>query len=183
VNPIWFAVAPGLPFLLTAAALGLHLLMGGQFTLSRPGPVVAILAVLVLGDEIGWRGFALPRLKSRMSGLLASAVLGVIWAAWHLANGILPGLGHYWTAFPAFLVFVLAQTVLFTWIANHTTGSVLLAWIFHAAINVAGAMLAIGNIALQWWLCGLAYMAAALAVALVPRALDGRQGRPRQIPR
>jgi hypothetical protein len=67
---------------------------------------------------------------------------------------------------------VLAQTILFTWIASRTRGSVLLAWIFHAAINVSGTVFAMGNIALQWWLCGLAFGAAALVVALVPRSLD-----------
>ncbi len=177
VGPLWFAVAIGLPFLLTAIGAGLFVLIGGEFRVSRPGVIGLVLVLLVLGEEIGWRGFALPRLRARLGGLAASLVLGVIWAAWHLANGILPGLDLYWSAFHLFALFVVAQTVLFTWIATHTRGSVLLAWIFHASINLAGAVFAFGGIggqALQWWLSGLAFAAAAVIVVFVPGALDRR---------
>ena len=117
-----------------------------------PPVLIVILALLVVGEELGWRGFALPRLQARFGGLGASLILGALWAAWHLANTAIPGLERYWYAFPAFALFVVAQTILFTWIANHTRGSVLLAWLFHAAINVAGSQFAIGDPVRQWWL-------------------------------
>lgn len=172
VPPMWFAVAIGLPIILTLVAVGLHMLIGGEFQLSRAGAAAWLIAFLVVGEEIGWRGFALPRLRARMGGLAASLVLGLLWAAWHLANATLPGFEFYVTAFPAFTLFVVSQTILFAWIATHTRGSLLLAWIFHAAINLSGAVLAFGTTDIQWWLSGLAFAAAAVIVVFVPGALD-----------
>jgi membrane protease YdiL (CAAX protease family) len=126
-----------------------------------------ILAVLVIGEEIGWRGFALPRLQSRHNNLTASLILGVLWAAWHLPNALIPGLDYYFYAFPAFLIWVVAMTVLFTWLAIHTQGSVLIAWIFHASINTTLAIIFIGDTVRQWWLSAAVYAVAALIIVIV----------------
>ena len=165
----WYIVAIGLPIVLALAAIALHVLLGGDYTLRLgDSPLLLVtLAILVVGEELGWRGYALPRLQARYSGLIASLILGVLWAAWHLANGFIPGLERYWYGFPAFLVWVTAQTVLFTWIANHTRGSVLLAWLFHAAINVCGSLFALPDAVRQWWLSAAVYSVAALLVVLV----------------
>jgi hypothetical protein len=88
-------------------------------------------------------------------------------------------LERYWYAFPAFALFVIAQTILFTWIANHARGSVLLAWLFHAAINVSGRRLAIGDPVRQWWLSGAAFGVVALAVLVFQGAALGRQAETR----
>lgn len=175
---VWYGVAIGLPVALAVAVQALHVMLGGALV-SGPGDplaLIAILALLVVGEEIGWRGFALPRLQARLGGLGASVVLGVLWAAWHLANTTIPGLERYWDAFPAFALFVVAQTVLFTWIANRTHGSVLLAWLFHAAINVAGSQFAIGDPVRQWWLSAAVFGVVALGVlAIVGPQLTKRQ--------
>jgi uncharacterized protein len=165
----WYAVAAGLPVALALAALGLHRLLGGAEN-NRPGDplaLVAILALLVVGEELGWRGFALPRLQERFGGLGASLILGGLWAAWHLANTRIPGLDYYGYGFPAFLLYVVGMTVLFTWIANHTRGSVLIAWLFHAAINVTGSIFFVGEPVRQWWLSGAVYGVVALIVLVV----------------
>ncbi len=91
----------------------------------------------------------------------------MLWAGWHLANGTIPGLQAYWYGFPAFLVFVVAQTVLFTWLWNHTHGSVLITWIFHASINVSNSLFFVGDQVTQWWLAGLGFAVIALIVVLV----------------
>jgi membrane protease YdiL (CAAX protease family) len=169
LGSFWYVVAVGLPVALTLAMVELEGLLGGAM-LDGPGDppaLIAILALLVIGEEIGWRGFALPRLQARFGGLGASLILGLLWAAWHLANATIPGLERYWYAFPAFALFVVAQTILFTWIANHTRGSVLLAWLFHAAINVAGSRFAIGDPVRQWWLSAAAFGVVALIVLVV----------------
>jgi membrane protease YdiL (CAAX protease family) len=78
-------------------------------------------------EELGWRGYALPRLQARYSPLAANLILGVLVAIWHLRwfmNGDLPVV-----YFPA----IIAATILFGWIVNRTRGSVLLALLFHAA--------------------------------------------------
>jgi membrane protease YdiL (CAAX protease family) len=161
-------VALGLPFLLGLAAIGLHVLLGASYTYRAGGPLLLslILGVLVLGEELGWRGYALPRLQARYGSLAASLILGALWAAWHLINATIPGMGAYWHSFAAFALFVIPQTILFTWLANRTRGSVLLAWLFHAAINTAGSQLFVGDQVRQWWLSGAVFGLAALIVLL-----------------
>jgi membrane protease YdiL (CAAX protease family) len=165
----WYLVAIGLPLLLALAAIGLYTLFGGSYTFQEGNPLVVtlVLALLVIGEEIGWRGFALPRLQQRYNSLAASLILGGLWAAWHLANGLIPGLSHYWTAFPAFLLYVVGMTILFTWIANNTRGSVFMAWLFHAAINTFGAIFYIGLPVQQWRLSAAVYLVTALIVILL----------------
>lgn len=174
----WYLVALGLPFVLGVLVLGVYtMLVGPRQQPPGAGVLTAVLAVLVVGEEIGWRGYALPKLQERYNSLAASLLLGIVWACWHLINVVIPGLGYYGTAFPAFLLFVVAQTVLFTWIGNHTRASVLLAWLFHAAINVAGSLLFVGDTPIQWWLSGVLYASVALIVVLVlGRELRVRSG-------
>jgi CAAX protease family protein len=166
----WYAVAIGLPLVVAVAALGVQSLAAGTPFVSSTGTPIALmvlLALLVVGEEIGWRGFALPHLQGRYTGLTSSLILGTLWAGWHLANGTIPGLQAYWIGFPAFIFFVVAQTILFTWLSNHAGGSVLLAWIFHASINIANSLFFIGDQVAQWWLAGLGFALLALIVILV----------------
>jgi membrane protease YdiL (CAAX protease family) len=96
-----------------------------------------------LPEEIGWRGFALPRMQPRFGPLLATFLLGVGWAFWHLFFFLMPdhgggpgtGFGALLKNFSIFFVMVLAISVLFTWVYNHTRGSVFIAGILHAAID------------------------------------------------
>ena len=175
---VWYAVAIGLPFVVALLVLGVHALTtGAPFTINTgtPVPLLIILALLVVGEEIGWRGFALPHLQARYNSLIASLILGVLWAGWHLANASIPGLEYYWYGFPAFLAFVVAQTILFTWLANYTRGSVLLAWMFHASINVSNALFFIGEQVKQWWLAGAGFAAIGLIVILIMGPNLGRK--------
>jgi membrane protease YdiL (CAAX protease family) len=166
----WYAVAIGVPLIVAVAVLGVQSVVAGTpFSPSAGTPIalMILLAMLVVGEEIGWRGFALPHLQERYNGLAASLILGTLWAGWHLANGTIPGLQTYWSGFPAFLFFVIAQTILFTWLSNHTRGSVLLSWVFHASINVTNALFFIGDQVRQWLLVGLGFSVFALVVVLV----------------
>ena len=174
----WYVVAIGLPILLGLIAMSLNSLLTGEtlaIDVQQPLTLTVILAILVLGEEIGWRGFALPRLQTHYNSLVASLILGVLWAAWHLPNALIPGLAHYFYAFPAFLIYVVGMTVLFTWLSNNTQLSVLLAWIFHAAINISGAYLFIGDITRQWWLNAAVYMVTALIVIALTTINLGRK--------
>jgi membrane protease YdiL (CAAX protease family) len=164
----WYVVAVGLPVALALAVLGIHGLLGAPISIA-PSEIglTLTLAALVIGEEIGWRGFALPRLQARYNNLTASLILGVLWAAWHLPNALIPGLGHYFYAFPAFLVWVVSMSVLFTWLATHTQGSVLIAWIFHASINATLAIFFIGDTVRQWWLSAAVYAVAALTIVII----------------
>ena len=67
------------------------------------------------------------------------------------------------------------MTVLFTWLANHTRGSVWIAWLFHAAINVSGGFLFIGDNLRQWWLSACVFAVTALILVIVNGSNLGRQ--------
>jgi uncharacterized protein len=160
----WYAVALGLPFVLAGLVWWLA---GAPARAAQPLSLTLILAALVIGEELGWRGFALPKLQKNFSPLISSLILGAFWAVWHLPNALIPGLGYYFSAFPLFFIYVLAMTVLFTWLANRTQGSVLIAWIFHAAINASGAFFAIGDNVRQWALSAAVYSVVAITVSIL----------------
>ncbi|MBK6872663.1 MAG: CPBP family intramembrane metalloprotease [Kineosporiaceae bacterium] len=129
-----------------------------RFAGSGPSVAVTYLATLslvaVLGggqEEPGWRGFALPRMQERMGPLAASVVLGVLWGLWHLPVFILvPGYNFAGAGVASIagsvVVFTAAGTVgqslLLTWLFNHTGGSVLLAVLAHASLNAGTALVA-----------------------------------------
>lgn len=87
------------------------------------------------GEELGWRGFALPRLAARFGLGGASVILGVIWACWHLPLFFLKGADTYLQSFPMYLAQVIALSVTIAWLYWRTNGSLLLTMLMHAAIN------------------------------------------------
>lgn len=88
-----------------------------------------------LGEEIGWRGFALPRLAARIGLARASLVLGIVWGCWHLPVFFIPGLEQFGQSIPVYLIQVIAISVSMAWLFGHTEGSLLLAVLMHSAIN------------------------------------------------
>jgi len=100
-----------------------------------PAAIVLSLPVQA-GEEIGWRGYALPRLGARFGYGAGSVILGALWALWHFpVFFIIPGNGNYGQSFPLFLVGTTALSVAMGWLFIHTKGSVLLAMLMHSAIN------------------------------------------------
>lgn len=87
------------------------------------------------GEEIGWRGYALPRLAARFGLGGASIVLGVIWACWHLPLFYFQGADTNGQSFVAYLLQVTALSVAIAWLYWRTNGSLLLTMLMHAAIN------------------------------------------------
>ena len=90
------------------------------------------------GEEVGWRGFALPRLQAQTSPLIASLVLSFFWAIWHFfyyqAQGEPVFTWQYWLEVYVDLV---PFALLITWLYNRSKGSILVAGIAHAASNTA----------------------------------------------
>ncbi len=102
-----------------------------------------LLAGIIFGplwEEPGWRGFALPRLQAGHGPLLGTLILGLLWGLWHL-----PGFFGGWlpltiSGFLAVMVGAVAGSFVFTWMYNHTRGSVLMMILLHSALNAASAM-------------------------------------------
>jgi CAAX protease family protein len=91
----------------------------------------------ILGEEPGWRGFALPRLQTRYGPLAGSIVLSIFWSLWHLPLILTPG-GITWTgSIVLYLVLNLALTIVHTWVFNGTSSSLLSVMLLHAAINTS----------------------------------------------
>lgn len=85
-----------------------------------------------IGEEVGWRGFALPRLQETMSALNATLVLGVLWALWHLPIFFYlfdPALAVGW------FFGLMCGAILFTWMYNSTDGSLLSVALWHGSFN------------------------------------------------
>jgi membrane protease YdiL (CAAX protease family) len=129
-----------------------------------------------LGEELGWRGYALPGLSERFGPAAASLILGVIWACWHLPLFFLSGLDgygdQYGQSFPTYLIQVVAFSVALAWLVGNTGGSLLLAVLMHSAINqtkdivpsrVSGAtnMWAFSSSTIAWLTVALLWICAA----------------------
>jgi membrane protease YdiL (CAAX protease family) len=96
-----------------------------------------------LGEEPGWRGFALPRLLRLHGPLVGSLILGPLWALWHLPLFWVPA----WDFPPTVLnivMFVIASipfTIIMTWVFNNTKGSVLIAILLHWTFDTSFVIL------------------------------------------
>jgi uncharacterized protein len=180
----WYALAVGVPWLLALAATGVLLALGGsvQFgSVLAGGAAVSYFLIgiplFTLTEELAWRGFALPRLQSLLPALPASLVLGVVWALWHIPTFFLPSEGVSAVPYAGFAIFVLAQSVLTTWLFNRTGGSVLLVGLFHAASDAVYSYTgAIGGDVRLFWILSALGCAAAVGVVLRegPATLAGR---------
>ncbi len=142
-------------------------------------PAVVYVAIFTgMGEEPGWRGFALPRLQDRHGPLVGTAVLAVVWGMWHLPN-VLFG-GYTGLSFSLWLAGTVASAFIYTWVYNHTGGSILLAALLHGTIN-GGTTLVRGLLpgldhALHLPLYGalaIAFTAAAVVLVVATRGTPG----------
>jgi membrane protease YdiL (CAAX protease family) len=138
-NPMWWLVLliPLGAFLavdVVAVALGQP--SAGLFDDVFPAALIVPLVVLVpaFAEEIGWRGYALPRTLTAMTALRASLVLGVPWGLIHVPL-YLPGQMNGESAAWSMLTQVISYSVILTWIYVGTGGSVLLTGLFHMLLN------------------------------------------------
>jgi uncharacterized protein len=143
VPAFWYLVTL-IPVAFALASIPLYKLLYGvnpaSEILSDPMAMLALLIISTItgatGEELGWRGFALPRLQRGMSALSASLVLGVIWTMWHVPLWF-AGLGYERIPFAAYAILVMSSTVLITWACNNSGGSMVIASLFHLTMNIA----------------------------------------------
>jgi uncharacterized protein len=136
-----FAVSYMAAIKLTVALV--HRVMTGSWPRLGDEPLGIIMVAIIIstpfqsGEEIGWRGYALPRLADRFGFARASIALGLIWAIWHLPLFFLaiPGNDEYGQSFPVWALGVTALSVAFAWLYTHSKGSLLLTMLMHSAVN------------------------------------------------
>lgn len=170
-----YAIVFGLPVLLCAVALAMMAAIGQPISWPAstawrelPERFVFIFLFIGLGEEPGWRGFAVPRLQKQHSPLVASLILAPIWALWHL-----PLMGNEFppAIIPAFLISLLGGTLIQTWLFNRSKGSVFAQMLFHATVNTVGAGLVFPLMKgpaffLFWYVYALLWLAVGLAVTV-----------------
>ncbi len=147
-GPQWYAIVVGGYGLITFAAWKAARLFGAG-PASMPGlRALAIGLALTLvydvgpiGEEFGWRGFALPRLLEFRTPLAASAILGVIHTLWHVPLFFIAGMSQTQFSFPAFMVGVLSMAVIDTWLYLRTRANLLLAILVHLMGNYCSGLL------------------------------------------
>ena len=88
-----------------------------------------------LGEELGWRGFLLPKLIDKYNPITASLILGVIWAFWHLPVDLFANNNHGILNFVFRIIWTLPLSIIFTWFFIKTEGSLLIALFLHTSIN------------------------------------------------
>jgi len=181
----WYGAAFGIPLAAWAlAALVAIVVFDGQLVAALTPvdllifPVSFLTTTLINGpltEEIGWRGFALPRMLQSQRPLQASLVLGLIWFTWHLpllltdpTRPLLP-----------FALSVVAFSVILTWLYLATAGSLLIAVLFHGAVNTIASfvvpLFAPDDQLTVWWVFVAAMTVTASAVAASPRFTVGDQ--------
>jgi len=139
VGAMWYVIALCLHGAIFITAMALYTSVSGSDAgpwFYPPADSQRIVAMLVfsIGEEVGWRGFALPRLQRRYGSLNASLTIGVLWAFWHIPMFMLAGISL--SLMPLMVLFLTAASVVFTWIYNHTRGSLLLAVLAHMGAHL-----------------------------------------------
>ena len=104
--------------------------------------VIFGLLIPSIGEEPGWRGFALPRMQKLYGPIKASLILGTLHGAWHLPALFTPLLGPFTVmGFVTFVLTAAAGTFIYTWVFNNTRGSVWMAMVLHSASNAASTFM------------------------------------------
>lgn len=152
VNIGWYLFAALFQPVLFVVARWIDALFGNTYEIVPPlsavdAPIAFVVPVVIITaipgafmEELGWRGFALPRLHNRNSALIASIILGLIWGVWHIPSMMYFDETNVWNVTWAVLNFIPA-TILFTWLFNNTKGSLLLVTLYHASVQYSNNFL------------------------------------------
>lgn len=176
---VWFAAIAFYPALMilvqiVGVAFGRPLATGDMWLHAAIG-VFNVPALLLgpLGEELGWRGYLLPRMLQRLRPLTAGVVVGVIWMIWHLPAFFAAGLPQSGMALPVFALAGVALSVFVTWLFVNANQSILIAGVLPHAIanaygNATGSMTWVNAVVL---VAGAILLAAMLGPSLMPRRL------------
>lgn len=172
-----WAVALLGPVVVVLAAIGTAQALGapiGQW--NDPGRLFLVVPVFLyvtafggpLGEELGWRGFALSRLQRRLQPTVAVLLLGLVWGLWHLPLFAVDGTVQQQIPLAAFLCQTVATSVIYGWLWNRTS-SLPAVIVLHAAVNTTVGVLpvlpeAAGSQLPLWTAVALAGVVAAVVI-------------------
>jgi CAAX protease family protein len=192
VDPRWYLVVLG-PAALAGGTVALNALVGGP-SISVGVPLLTAVVMLAfsifpgsaLGEEIGWRGYALPRLQAGRSALSASLILGVVWGFYHLPLFFTGQAARPPSLFAPFVISTIALSVILTWVYNSTGGSLLMVVLIHATFNLPLTLMiqplgSQGTLPFLLW-CGLAVVVAIVVVIVAGPAHLSRKHRKQEEP-
>ena len=182
VDARWYLFATGYMAATKLLAAVVHRFVMGSWPTFGDTSVPLMLGAILIstwvqaGEEVGWRGFALPRLAVHLGLGGASTVLGVIWALWHLPLFFLTGSGSDGQSFPLYLLHVTALSVAMAWLYWKTDGSLLLVMLMHASVNNtsgivpaavpnAAAPMSFDGTPVAWLTAGVSWVVAALLLS------------------
>ena len=137
----WWAFALGYTAAVKLTAALLHRLVSGHWPRFGMEPLlllpfaIAVSTPVQAGEELGWRGYALPRLAARFGLARASLLLGVVWALWHLPLFFVRGTDTFGQSFVVYAVQVVAISVAMAMLYARSEGGLFLPMLFHAAVN------------------------------------------------
>jgi membrane protease YdiL (CAAX protease family) len=188
----WYAVALlTAPFLVMAVSLALSLLspefLPAVFMTNNKAPLLlsGLAAGLIVGifEELGWTGFAIPRMRRRYGVLSTGLLVGVLWGAWHFIMFWEPG--SFSGALPLAVLLVRlfswlpAYRLLMVWVYDRT-GSLLVAMLMHASLVASQLILMPLPLSAVPLLISILAWAAALwiVVAIIALADGGQFSRP-----
>lgn len=140
-----------LPLALHFLPYGVGYLLGGELPTLTPVNYTAVLGVFIVNllrtggqEEIGFRGFAQPRLREKFGAISTSLIIGVLWFFWHLPLYVwIAGTSQYGNSLVNGVIWQVAVTFLFTWVYDRT-GSILMPMLLHASINSIGMIITAG---------------------------------------
>jgi len=164
----WFAAAALVPFVtislavLAARAQG-HVAPRPDFS-SWPLIIALQVATGATGEELGWRGFLVPRLTERMGFTTASVLGGLLWSGWHVAGTLFPGAAIQATPLIPFLAFVALFGIFLAFLFART-GHLLTPILAHLSLNVTLALEGVPLDSLLFWLVVVLTTAAVVGVA------------------
>ena len=152
VNWRWYAFAFFAPFALMLSTIAIYAAINGvtpvsPFAGNVPLAIANFAIVLVvggpMGEEFGWRAYAMPWLTAKFSWRTASLIIGIIWGLWHLPLFYISGTAQSQMPLLVFMLNIIAGSVVFGWLYQHTRPNIVPSIVLHVSLNAWAGILII----------------------------------------
>jgi uncharacterized protein len=178
----WLMLAGSVPIVVAAVAMLSARAAGDGAPFVAASSLLPTIGLQLItgatGEELGWRGYLLPRLGMRLGAVWAAVVMSTLWALWHLPAFFNPGLPHQFIPMVAFLLFVACFGSFLALLFNASGASVLPTMLAHLSLNVT---VAVGGVnvssAVFWWTMAALYGVVAVIAITRLRATDRERSR------